>query len=101
MKLHWKWLTINKYLFKNPVIAFNALPRNKRVKDEMTSQGWVLLGTERCLFAMDMGKHFSYILFFSELRGQIQSCYNPTVTYFGKTFAENENCKDTLSKVNS
>lgn len=58
------------------------------MKDEIASQGSVLLGTERCLFAMDMGKHFSYMLFFSELRGQIQSCCNPTGRYFEKNFLQ-------------
>lgn len=48
----------------------------------------MLLGTERCLFAVDMGKRFSDILFFSELRGQILSYYNRAGRYFGKTFLQ-------------
>lgn len=36
---------------------------SKRVNDEIACQGLVLLRTERCLFAMDMGKHFSYVIF--------------------------------------
>lgn len=70
---------------------FSPAVKNKRVEDESTSQGRVLLGTERCLFAMDMGHHLSDMLGFGELRAQIQSYYKLTGRYcfpIGKTFLQ-------------